>query len=70
MQDYVFLVQVITDGSCDFSRRYNNAIDAVNSYNKFVDHGTCRYQREIVMVEPNGTVHSKVFEYPRSKSYV
>lgn len=64
IEDYVFLLQVITDGSCTFSKRYANAVDAVTEYNKFVDHGTCRYQREVVLVEPSGQIHSKVFEYP------
>ena len=64
IEDYVFMVQCITDGSCTFSRKYGNAVDAVNAYNKFVDHGTCRYQREVVLVEPSGQIHTKVFEYP------
>lgn len=64
IEDYVFMVQVIEDGSCVFSRRYSNAVEAVNVYNTFKDHGMCRYQREIVLVEPSGEVHSKVFEYP------
>lgn len=64
IEEYVFLLQVITDGSCTFSKRYDNAVTAVSAYNKFVDHGTCRYQREIVLIEPNGYVHSKTFEYP------
>lgn len=70
VMNYVFLVQVVTDGACDFSRRYDNAVDAVNAYNKFVDHGTCRYQREVVLIEPSGRSHVKVFEYPKSVSYV
>lgn len=64
IEDYVFLLQVVTDGSVTFSQRYGNAVDAVSAYNKFVDHGTCRYQQEIVLVEPSGEIHSKVFEYP------
>lgn len=64
IEDYVFMVQVVEDGSCTFSRKYATAIEAVNAYNKFVDHGTCRYQREVVLIEPSGEIHSKVFEYP------
>lgn len=64
IEDYVFMVQVIEDGSCTFSRRYATAVEAVNAYHSFKDHGMCRYQREIVLVEPNGEIHSKVFEYP------
>lgn len=62
IEDYTFMVQVIEDGSCVFSRKYRNAIEAVNSYNKFIDHGTASYIREIVLVEPNGSAHSKTFE--------
>ena len=64
IEDYVFLLQVVTDGSVTFSRRYADAVEAVTAYNKFVDHGTCRYQREVVLVEPNGEIHTKVFAYP------
>ena len=64
IEDYVFMVQVIEDGSCTFSRRYGTAVEAVNAYNSFKDHGMCRYQREIVLIEPSGEIHSKVFEYP------
>lgn len=70
IEDYVFMLQVVTDGSVTFSRRYADAVDAVTAYNKFVDHGTCRYQREVVLVEPSGKIHSKVFEYPRSVTHV
>lgn len=61
---YEFMLQVIEDGSVTYSRRFNNSIDAVNSYNRFVDYGTCRIWREIVLVEPNGTAHAKTFNHP------
>jgi hypothetical protein len=56
--NYEFMLQVIEDGSVTYSMRYNNA------YNKFVDHGTCRLWREIVLLEPNNKAHAKVFNYP------
>ena len=62
--DYEFMLQVVEDGSVTYSRKFSNSIDAVNSYNRFVDHGTCRMWREIVLVEPNGTAHSKTFAHP------
>lgn len=68
--DYVFMVQVIEDGACTFSRRYDNALEAVRAYNSFVDHGMCRHQREIVLLEPNGKAHAKTFEYPKSAIHV
>jgi hypothetical protein len=64
IEDYVFMVQVVEDGAFTFSQKYTNAVEAVNAYNKFIDHGTCRYQREVVLVEPSGKAHAKVFEYP------
>ena len=70
IENYSFMLQVVTDGAVTFSQKYSNAVDAVSAYNKFVDHGTCRYQREIVLVEPNGKAHSKVFEYPKRLNYV
>lgn len=70
IEDYTFMVQVVEDGSCTFSRKYGNALEAVSAYNKFVDHGTCRYQREVVLVEPSGVIHTKVFEYSRSVAHV
>jgi hypothetical protein len=62
--DNQYQLQVIEDGSVTYSTVYNNAVDAVNSYNRFVDHGMCRMWREIVLLEPNGTVHAKTFEHP------
>lgn len=64
IEDYIFMVQVVEDGSCSFSRKYATALEAVTAYNGFIDHGFARYQREIVLVEPNGAAHSKVFESP------
>jgi hypothetical protein len=68
--DYVFMVQVVEDGSCTFSRKYDNAVEAVRVYNSFVDHGMCRHQREIVLLEPNGKAHAKIFGYPNGVAYV
>jgi hypothetical protein len=59
-----YMIQVVEDGSVTYVRRFNNALEAVNTYNRFVDHGMCRIWREIVLVEPNGTAHSKTFDYP------
>jgi hypothetical protein len=58
------MLQVIEDGAVTYSKRYDNALDAVNAYNRFVDHGTCRIWREIVLLEPNDKAHAKVFNYP------
>ena len=62
--DNGYKLQVVEDGFVSFSRVYNNAVDAVNAYNKFVDYGMCSLWREIVLVEPNGKSHSKSFDHP------
>ena len=62
--DYTFKIQVIEDGVIVFSKRYNNALEAVTAYNKFIDYGNCQMWREVVLLEPNGKAHAKVFEYP------
>lgn len=65
--DNGYKLQVVEDGSVTFSRVYGNAVDAVNAYNKFVDHGMCRLWREIVLIEPNGKAHSKSFDHPLAR---
>ena len=59
-----YMIQVVEDGSVTFVKRYNNAVEAVTAYNKFVDHGMCRTWREIVLLEPNGQAHGKTFNNP------
>jgi hypothetical protein len=59
-----YMIQVVEDGSVTFIRRFDNALEAVSMYNRFVDHGMCRMWREIVLVEPNGTAHAKTFDHP------
>ena len=59
-----YMIQVVEDGSVTFIQRYNNAVDAVSAYNRFVDHGMCRMWREIVLLEPNGQAHAKTFDHP------
>lgn len=60
----MFSVVVITDGEYSWSKNFDNALDAVNCYNKFVDHGTCVSERIVTLVEPNGKTHTKIFKYP------
>ena len=62
--NYEFMLQIIEDGAVAFSQRYDNAIDAVNDYNKCIDYGNSRLWREVVLLEPNVKAHAKVFEYP------
>lgn len=62
MTDYSFLLQVVTDGSVTWSKRYDNAIDAIRAYDKFIDYGFAKYLLEVVLVEPNNKVHVKSFD--------
>lgn len=62
--NYEFMVQVIEDGACVFSRRYSSAIEAVRAYERFKDFGFAKYQREIVLIEADGQAHTKTFNGP------
>lgn len=62
-----YMIQVVEDGAVTFSRKYENAVEAVHAYDRFVDFGFAKWQREVVLVEPNGRGHSKVFEGPLGK---
>lgn len=57
-------IVVITDGQKNWVKEFDNAIDAVNCYNKFIDHGTCVSERVVTLVEPNGKMHTKIFKSP------
>jgi hypothetical protein len=59
-----YMIQVVEDGAVTFSQRYNNAVEAVHAYDRFTDFGYAKLQREIVLVEPSGKAHAKVFEGP------
>jgi hypothetical protein len=63
-----YMIQVVADGAVTFSRKYNNAVEAVHAYDRFVDFGFAKWQQEIVLVEPSGKAHSKVFEGPLSRA--
>jgi hypothetical protein len=60
----VYTVQIVTDGAVSWIKSYDCALDAVRAYEACVDHGFARYEREIVLVEPNGKVHNKIFQVP------
>lgn len=67
MMEGEYMIQVVEDGSVTFSRRYDNAVDAVHAFDRFVDFGFAKWQREVVLVEPSGKPHAKVFEGPLGK---
>ena len=67
IEDYEFMVQAIEDGSVTFSRKYASAIEAVRAYESFKDFGFAKYEREIVLIEPDGQIHGKTFTGPMGK---
>jgi hypothetical protein len=62
--DTIYTVVVITDGKREWAENYDNALEAVTAYNKFIDHGTCKEERVVSLVEPSGKFHSKIFLNP------
>lgn len=64
----LYMIQVVEDGSVTFSRKYDNAIEAVHDYDRFVDFGHAKWQREIVLVEPSGKAHGKSFDGPLTRA--
>ena len=59
-----YMIQVVEDGAVTFSRQYENAVEAVHAYDRFVDFGLAKWQREIILVEPSGVSHAKSFIGP------
>jgi hypothetical protein len=64
IMESIYTVIVITDGKKEWAKNFDNALEAVNCYNSFVDHGFCLDERVISLVEPGGKFHSKIFRYP------
>ena len=60
----LFSVIVLTDGKKEWAHNFDNALDAVNCYNSFIDYGFCLDERVVTLVEPNGKLHTKTYKYP------
>jgi len=63
--NYRFSIAVAEDSNPTEYYQYSNALDAVNAYNSFNDYGTAREVRTIVLSEPNGQIHQKMFKPKR-----
>ena len=61
MEDYIFQVFISSDGEVTYTKQFNNAIEAVKVYNSVTDYGFAKYEREVVLLEPNGVSHTKTF---------
>ena len=59
MEDYIFQVFISEDGAVTYTRQFNNAIEAVKLYDSVIDYGFAKYEREVVLLEPNGVSHTK-----------
>ena len=61
--EYLYSVTCTYDGdkSPHWTGRYDNALDAVSEFNKFVDYGLASEYSTVNLSEPNGKMHTKVF---------
>lgn len=61
--EYLYSVTCTYDGdrSPHWTGRYDNALDAVNAFNKFVDYGLALEYSVVNLSEPSGKMHTKTF---------
>lgn len=61
--EYEYSVTSTNDGSAtpSYVGRFDNALEAVNCFNTFVDHGFADEYRTVNLSEPNGKMHTKIF---------
>ena len=61
--EYLYSVTCTYDGdkSPHWIGRYDNALDAVSEFNKFVDYGLASEYSTVNLSEPNGKMHTKLF---------
>lgn len=60
--EYEYAVTATNDGQTTpaYTGRFDNALDAVNCYLRFNDHGFANEYRTINLSEPNGKMHTKI----------
>lgn len=61
--DELYVIKVYVDGEMTKAGyfEYNNALDAVNAFNKFVDLGDAKETRAVYLIEPNEKIHTRMF---------
>ena len=61
--EYLYSVTCTYDGdkSPHWIGRYDNALDAGDVYNKFIDYGLASEYSTVNLSEPSGKMHTKVF---------
>jgi hypothetical protein len=62
MEHYIFHVFISEDGAVTYSRQFDNALEAVKLYDSVKDYGFAKYEREVVLLEPNGVSHTKTYQ--------
>lgn len=62
MNEYLYSVTSTNDSENKpkWVGRYSNALDAVNTYNSFTDHGMALEYRTVNLSEPSGKMHTKI----------
>lgn len=65
MNNYKFSIAVAEDNNQTQYFQFSNALDAINAYNSFNDYGNAKEVRTIVLTEPNGQMHQKMFRAQR-----
>jgi hypothetical protein len=63
MKEYLYSVTCINDSerTPSWIGRYENALDAVNAFNSFTDHGFALEYRTVNLSEPSGKMHTRTF---------
>jgi hypothetical protein len=63
MNEYLYSVTCTydSDTSTTWVGRYSDALSAVESYQKFIDHGLAKEYSTINLSEPSGKMHTKTF---------
>jgi hypothetical protein len=61
--EYLYAVTSTNDNSTspEWVGRFDNALDAVDVFNKFNDFGDASEYRTINLSEPSGKMHTKIF---------
>jgi hypothetical protein len=61
--EYEYSVTATNDSNINTTwiGRYDNALEAVNVFNSFIDYGFAVDHRTINLSEPNGKMHTKIF---------
>jgi hypothetical protein len=61
--EYEYSVTCTYDGdkSPHWIGRYDNALEAVNNFNKFIDYGLASEYSTVNLSEPSGKMHTKIF---------